>query len=256
MLRQAVPALALLAFGYAANLHAADLTMRFVYDGKPPKPKPIEIRADKNYFADKQIVDESLLVHPENRGIANVAVYLYTGRRAVKPPPTPHQPRTVELTTKDGRLLPRIAAARVGDTIQVNNEDEVGHNFNFSFFNNPPVGYTIAPNEPQRRLIKETEPAPVPVSCNIHPWPRAYLICVDHPYVGVSDENGVVTIKDLPKGLDLTFRVFHESFAKFENVNLNGQMVKWPRRLFTQTFSADDFDMGTVTLKPDQFKSE
>ena len=57
-----------------------DFRGRFIYDGKPPRRKPIEITQDKNALGDLKLFDESLVVHQENRGIANICVWMVRKR--------------------------------------------------------------------------------------------------------------------------------------------------------------------------------
>ena len=49
------------------------LTGRFVYDGKPPKAKPITADKDPEYCGKHNLVDESLTAGSDG-GVANMAV--------------------------------------------------------------------------------------------------------------------------------------------------------------------------------------
>jgi hypothetical protein len=49
--------------------------------------------------------------------------------------------------------------------------------------------------------------------CTIHPWMKAYVWVLDHPFVAKTDEEGNFEIKDVPAG-DLTLVYWHESFGK------------------------------------------
>ena len=55
-----------------------DLRIRFVYDGQPPNREALELVPRDGI--DAEVLDESLIVHRENGGIANVVAYLYPPR--------------------------------------------------------------------------------------------------------------------------------------------------------------------------------
>ena len=58
----------------------ATIRGRIVYDGTPPVPEPIVVDKDVEVWGEKELIDESLLVHPESRGVRNVIVQLALGR--------------------------------------------------------------------------------------------------------------------------------------------------------------------------------
>lgn len=47
------------------------------------------------------------------------------------------------------------------------------------------------------------------VTCDIHPWMKAYWYVSDNPYAVVTDKDGKFTIKDIPEGKN-NFRTWHE----------------------------------------------
>jgi uncharacterized protein (DUF2141 family) len=55
----------------------------------------------------------------------------------------------------------------------------------------------------------------VPVKCNIHPWMRAYIGVVNHPFFAVTGDDGSYSIKGLPPGT-YTIEIVHEKFGKQE----------------------------------------
>jgi plastocyanin len=234
---------------------AADLRMRFVYDGEPPQPKRIVVDRDATFCGNHGLVDESLLVNAENNGIANVVVHLYTGRRGVDlkqlrvPPP---QRRQLTLAIRNCRFEPRIVIARVGDTVVWKTNDPVGHAPNFQFFNRPADGRFVPLNGVRTFQLTQTEPAPIPVACLIHPWEQAHLVVLDHPFAAVSDANGLLEIKDLPENQPLVFRAYHERLSFKAAITVNGQGAAWLLSKFTRTLAADETGVITVKVPPQQ----
>ena len=236
-----------------------ELRIRFEYGGQPVKPKLIQPDRDQAFCGHVGLVEERLLVHGENKGIQNVVVYLYTGRRGGTPLKAEEipsaEPKTHVLDRIGCRYRPRVVATRVGDTLRITNRDDVGHNANINFVSNPPRGFTIPAGADDDRQLARAEPAPVPIDCNIHPWMRAWLLVLDHPFVGVSDENGQVVIPGLPTR-KLVFRVFHEAGAVTEVVPHGGQPVAWRRALFEVEIEPGLNDQGTVIVPEAALKLE
>jgi len=95
--------------------------------------------------------------------------------------------------------------------------------------------------------LKKAEPAPIPIDCNIHPWMKSYILVLDHPFAAVSDENGEMTIKGLPVGKKLVFRVYHEAGA-IKEVSIDGKTEKWKRSRFEVEIKEGMNDLGTVIV--------
>jgi len=69
---------------------------------------------------------------------------------------------------------------------------------------------------PTDKPITKTFPTPemmIPVQCNQHPWMRAYINVMTHPYFAVSAADGKYTIKNLPPG-EYTLVAVHEKFGE------------------------------------------
>lgn len=211
----------------------ADLKMTFTIKGTAPKPSAIVGKERDPFCAALPIPSESMLVNPKNNGIQNVALFIDTRKYKIKEihPDLKEVPKNkVILDNKNCVFQPRVVVVRAGQTILVKNSDNTGHNANFSsFFRNEPQNRTVLVGSSIDILIKEPETAPCPVDCGSHGWMKAFVIALDHPYVGVSDADGVLKIAKLPTG-KVAFRVWHENTVKaIDEVLLNGQKVKWDR---------------------------
>lgn len=86
------------------NSIAGDLMLRFQYEGELPKPQAIEAKHDAPFCGQHRLIDESLLVHPEDRGIKNVVVYVYTGPGGSDIEEIPALERTHTMTFKNCRF--------------------------------------------------------------------------------------------------------------------------------------------------------
>lgn len=236
-------------------LSAGDLKMQFIFDGDVPAPSPIDPNRDAEFCGQHNLVKENFVVDPDSKGIKNIVVYVYTGRGGSDLPELPAGDETKVLANKNCRFEPHIVIAQVGDTLKVTNPDPIGHNANMNFIRNKPANPMIPAGQSKSVELTEPEPAPIQVDCNIHPWMRAYVLVMDHPYAAASDKDGNLVIKDLPNG-ELTFRVFMEAADRgaFNEVEVGGKTQKWRRNRFEVDIKDGVNDLGVVKIKPSQVK--
>lgn len=224
------------------------LRMTFKLKGKADQAKPIVPNVDQAFCGLKVIPDETLIVNPDNNGIKNVIVFVYTSRRGgTKLPKMDLKPETHILANENCRFEPHVVIAKTGDTIKVTNPDKVGHNANFQFFNNEQINVTIPPGAEVNVELTESEPAPIQVACNIHNWMKAQLVVFDHPFAAVSDENGVLEIKGIPAGSEIVFRANHET-GSLTKVIIDGKATEWKRSIFKVDMKEGMNDMGTIEI--------
>ena len=97
-------------------------------------------------------------------------------------------------------FLPRVAGVRAGQPVAFRNDDQTLHNvhaigtgsnrFNF--------GMPVTGMEVTRQL---TEPQVMAtIACDVHPWMRAYLGVVRHPFFAVTGPDGKFALTGLPPG--------------------------------------------------------
>jgi hypothetical protein len=135
------------------------------------------------------------------------------------------------------------------------NEDQVPHNVNASLRVNRPFNMTVNPGQPTELKLAALEPVPGRVGCSIHAWMSAWLFVQDHPYVGVSGEDGRIEIANLPQG-EWKFRAWHEVPGWLTDVNRDGRKVRWERGQFTVHVTPPETDLGDVQLSPEVFSKD
>ena len=244
-----LPLIALLfVFGAAPALaQNGDLKIRFVYGGDPPDVAEVNVNKDVAFCGKNKVLNDRLLVNKENKGIKNVGVYVYTGRGGSDLDDVEPAKNTHTLANSNCRFEPHIVIAQTGDTLKVTNPDAVGHNANLGFFNNKQQNFTIPAGQEKSVELERDEPAPIPVDCNIHPWMKAYVVVLDHPFAAASDENGDLLIKGLPAGEELVFRAYHEA-GSLSEVKINGKDEEWKRSRFEVEIKPGLNDLGTVVI--------
>jgi hypothetical protein len=223
----------------------ATLKGRFVFAGEPGQAKPLAVDKDTEVCGKSaKLFDRSLRVDASGKGLADVVVFVRKSSRVKNP--VPDAPQLFD--QKNCEFLSPVFAARVGQPIDVRNSDPVGHNTNVdgtSFNQLIPAG--------QGTIYKpDTEMgAPKAVTCNIHPWMKAYVIFRKDGYVAVSAVDGSFAIPDLPAGEPLEFQVWHaRSTGSGGGVVLDRPELNWnPKGRFVVTLREDEVkDLGTIEV--------
>ena len=219
---------------------------RFTFAGAAPQGKPLVVDKDTEVcsMGGMKLVDRSLLVDPSSKGLANVVVFARkTSRVKTAAAETP-----LVFDQKNCEFLLPVFAARVGQPVDVHNSDPIGHNTNIagsSFNQLVPAGQGTA-----YKPDAETG-MPTMVTCNIHPWMKAYAVFRKDGYVAVSAADGSFTISDLPAGETIEFQVWHErSGGPNGAVGLEKPELKWtPKGRFQVTLEPDAVkDLGTLEI--------
>jgi len=235
------------AVGNSVSAQDATLKMRFVYDGIPPSAGTINPNKDQDFCGKHDIPNEKLIVNSENKGIQHVIVHVYTRSSGDDLPKTSPGTTTHELANDQCRFQPHIVIAQTGDKLKITNPDPVGHNANLNFIRNTQQNLMIPAGQEKVVDLKEEEPAPIPVECNIHPWMKAYVVVLEHPFADVSDSDGNIEIKGLPAGKEITFAVRYEG-GKLDEVKVGGKETDWKRQRFEVDLKAGENDMGEILV--------
>lgn len=223
----------------------ATLKGRFVFAGAAGQPKALVVDKDTEVCGkSSKLFDRSLIVDPSSKGLANVVVFVRKSSRVKNP--VPEQPLVFD--QKNCEFLSPVLAARVGQPVDVRNSDPVGHNTNIagsSFNQLIPAG--------QGTVYKPDGETGVPamVTCNIHPWMKAYVVFRKDGYVAVTSADGSFAIPDLPAGEPLEFQVWHERATGGNGaVALERPDLKWsPKGRFQVTLQPDETkDLGTLEV--------
>jgi hypothetical protein len=184
------------------------------FDGSPPEPELIVKMGDQSIkdfavCAAHDIRSEQLVVNKENKGIANVFVYLAKAPAGAMAP-KPAEPEVV-FDQKGCRFLPHGLVVQTGQTVLVKSGDPIPHNTHTAPTRNDPFNKGISPEDRKGIPLKYTkaERTPIEVRCDYHPWMKAYHLVLDHPYMAVTDADGKFTIAGLSPGRH-EFVIWHE----------------------------------------------
>jgi plastocyanin len=115
-------------------------------------------------------------------------------------PPTPVPTEPVTIDQRGCVYVPRMMGARVGQTLQVRNDDEILHNVHsLSVKSN-----TFNVSEPKAGMVQQfkmkDEEVMLRIKCDIHSWMTSYVGVVSNPYFAVSNKAGTFEIANVPPG--------------------------------------------------------
>jgi hypothetical protein len=191
-----------------------------------------------------KLYDNSLRVDPASSGLADVVVFVRKARRVKNPVPA----EPVVFDQKNCEFLSPVFAARVGQPVDVRNSDPIGHNTNIS---GSSFNQLIPAGESTIYTPARDTSMPVSVTCNIHPWMKAYAVFREDGYVAVSASDGSFEIADLPAGEPLEFQVWHaRSLGPNGGLGLDRPELKWSSKgRFEITLEPDQVrDLGTLEV--------
>jgi hypothetical protein len=177
------------------------------FSGAVPKLPSIDMTADP-MCPQKSQPAETVAV--KDGKLANVFVYVKEGlpQGTFPTPPTP-----VVLSQQACRYTPRVMGIMVKQPFKIVNDDQANHNIHDMPSHNPQWNEEQQPTD---KPITKSFPNPemmLPLQCNQHPWMRAYVNVMTHPYFAVTGDDGKFEIKDLPPG-EYTLAAVHEKFGE------------------------------------------
>ncbi|GDY09484.1 MAG: hypothetical protein DWI21_05610 [Planctomycetota bacterium] len=186
------------------------LTGQFVLEGDVPAAD--ETENVKESVCAKKVPTGELVINKDNKGIANVFVFIPAVKKPTVPPElAKSKDKEVLLDQKGCQFLPHAQVMRTDQVLLVRSMDNCGHNTHPHPIRNAPANFTVPANErtglPWKVTVAENNPTQV--KCDIHPWMTAYVLVLDHPYAAVTDKDGKFKIENLPAG-ELEFRYWHE----------------------------------------------
>lgn len=130
-----------------------------------------------------------------------------------------------ELDNRGCRFVPHVQAASVGQFVVTKNTDPILHTAHayFEAGGQPQFNVGLYPGRISRKPL--VTPGVVKVTCDVHPWMKAYTVVTEHPYHAVTDALGEYEIRDIPPGT-YRLKLWHESLGTEEKtVEVKGGAV-------------------------------
>ena len=191
--------------------------------GAAPPMKPLQLGGDPQCAARHQgpVLSGDALVHDGR--VENAFVYVKDGLgdRTFAVPQTP-----VKIDQDGCVYTPHVVGAQTCQPVEFVNSDPVLHNVHGTPSASPAWNFGL-PVRGSERAVRVPHPeVAIAVRCDVHPWMRAYVGVVDHPYFAVTGPDGRFTLADLPPG-DYVVASWHERFGTQEaRVSIGPREVK------------------------------
>jgi len=200
---------------YTAKGNEGSITGTISYNGTPPAPKKIDTSADPvcgqkspNLSTEDNVVTNGKLEY--------AFVYIKDGAMSdgtkIGEAGFDAPSDTVTLDQNGCHYKPHVLGAMVNQKLNITNSDPTQHNIHFTPKNNPDWNQSQPNGAPPLTHSFARSEVLVPVKCNQHPWMKAYVGVLKHPFFAVSAEDGTFTIKGVPPGT-YTVAAWHEGGA-------------------------------------------
>ena len=193
-----------------AEVQAGTILGQVNFSGEKPVSKPISM--DSVPACAKQhpmvIEPEDVLIN-SNGTLRNVFIHLKTGVPSRDWP----MPRTNVLLDQKGCVYsPRVVALQIGQTLEIGNADKMNHNVHPTPRRNAEFNEVQPPGGDKMMKRFTTPETMIPFVCNVHPWMRAFVNVVEHPFFTVTGNDGSFNFPDVPPG-EYEIEAIHEIFG-------------------------------------------
>jgi len=180
------------------------------YSGPLPHAKLIHMDADPICYAvNKGNIHFSSIVVGDKNGLANVFVYIKSGLTNNSYPP----PSTEALIDQGGcNYDPHVIGVMVGQKVKFLNPDGTLHNVHAMCQINPEFNASMPDFRKEMETTFNKPEFMFPIQCDVHPWMKAWMAVMTHPFFVVTKADGKFEIKNVPAG---TYQIegWHEKLA-------------------------------------------
>jgi plastocyanin len=186
------------------------VTGQIRFEGEAPARRKLDMSQDAGCAAVARNPRTEDVVVTDGR-LANVFVYVKGDLLEKSSFETPQTP--VSLDQRQCRFVPRVLGIQTGQTLIFFNSDPTTHNIHPAPRVNQEWNQMQARDGmPLEKSFTRVETL-IPVKCNQHPWMKAYVGVLAHPFFAVSGRNGSFKIEGLPQG-EYTLVAWHEALGE------------------------------------------
>ena len=191
----------------------ASIAGKVSFSGEKPASKPVSmdaVPACANQHKGELAPQDTIV--GAGGALKNVFVYVKAGLPA-RQWPVPKTP--VAMDQKGCMYTPRVLGIMVGQDFEVSNSDPTMHNVHPLPRNNKEWNTSQAPKGEKIVRQFDKEDVMIPFKCNVHPWMKAFVGVVAHPFFAVTGDDGTFSIKGLPPG-EYMLEAWHERLGTQE----------------------------------------
>lgn len=190
---------------------AATVTGNIAFSGTAPEMRAIDVSSELTCHSSAEthpVFTENVIVNG-NGTLRNVFVYVKQGLEGMTFP-TPSEP--VVLDQLGCRYLPHVTGVQVDQPLLVKNSDEgVLHNIHTFSKKGNAFNFGMPKVMESTKSMKKAE-VMVRVKCDVHSWMSSYIGVLNHPYFGVTGDDGAFSLAPLPPG-EYVIEAWHEEYG-------------------------------------------
>lgn len=201
---------------YKSKGDEGTITGKVMLNGTAPAPDPIDMSQDGACVqSNPNPVSEVLSV--KDGKVASVFVYIkdgqVTGGKKIKDYTFDVPAEAATLDQHGCHYVPHVLGLQAKQKVNVVNSDPTTHNVNVQAKSNEK--WNQSQTQGAAPIVKAFARAEtlIPVKCNQHPWMKAYVNVLSHPYFMVTKEDGTFEIKGVPPGT-YTLVAWHEKLGE------------------------------------------
>jgi len=182
------------------------------FTGTAPENPKIDTSADAQCTSKSPNLTAETWVVKDGK-VANTFVYIKDGTLAdnkkIGDYTFPAATSAATLDQNGCHYKPHVMGVMARQEINITNSDPTTHNIHFLQGKNPDWNQSQPNGAAPLKHTLNTSEQMAQVKCNQHPWMKAFIGVMKHPFFAVSDETGKFTISGVPPG-KYTVVAWHE----------------------------------------------
>jgi plastocyanin len=190
---------------------AGSISGRVLFIGKVPAMPVLDMSSNPNCEREHRTPQraETVVVNP-NRTLRYVFVWISQGLPKARWDP----PASSAILDQKGCMYePHVLGLMTGQPLEILNDDPVNHDVHAECQVNHAWNESQPPRAEHKIKTFDHEEILFPVTCNVHPWMRAWIGVSPHPFFAVTGEEGTFTLNGVPPGI-YTLEAVHEQYGR------------------------------------------
>lgn len=187
----------------------------------PAPARPVLNRSSEPICNTSVAYDEAVCA--VDGALKNVHVSIESGTMGKHAPPK----KPVIVQQHDCIYVPRVQGIQSGQKLLISNGDRTMHNVHARADGRTRTNRGQPEGAKPIELVVTDAGKVFSLGCDVHRWMKAFLPVTDHPYFDVTGDDGTFTIKNVPKGKQVTVVAWHESFGKQTKAAVVGDTLEF-----------------------------